>query len=325
MDHEKYRELTELLFYDELDEPGRKEIKEHMLTCKECAAAYEELKRLNGLLEKYTPMEATDALLREARESFGSRLRDQRNRTSLWDRFADWAGEALFPRYKIALGTAAAVTVGLLTGYGLFHTPQSGQRLAEAPQEGTLRTAADELRPSMPEGGQIANVKFIDSDANKGEVEFTFDAVMPVHMKGNVNDPKIQQVLAHALLNEQNPGVRLRSVNAIAEEHTGKLDDEIKNVLITAVKSDENPGVRKQALVALQKFSTDPDIKHVLLDILLHDSNSAIRIAAINALASQKDSLHDNDILFVLKQKMNSDDNPYVRLRSRAVLQEIKQ
>jgi hypothetical protein len=314
------------MFYDELDENERTQIEEHMLTCTECAAVHEELKRLTGLLKSATPVVVTDALLYEARSKFRSALREEKDKSPLMGRLLDRAGDLLFPQYKLVLGTAAAIAAGVFIGYGIFHTPQNGERPAGSQaQDGTVKNAGDVLRPSMPEGGEITNVKFIDSDANKGEVEFTFDAVMPVHMKGSVDDPKIQQVLAHALLNGQNPGVRLRSVNAIAEDRTGRLDDEIKNVLIAAVKSDENAGVRKQALVALEKFSSDPEIKHVLLDILLHDSNSAIRIAAINALASQKNSLRDNDILTVLEGKMHSDENPYVRMRSRAVLQEIKQ
>ena len=61
----------------------------------------------------------------------------------------------------------------------------------------------------------ISNIQFIDSDPSDGEVEFTFQASKPVRLKGNVNDPKIQSVLTYAMLNEQNPGSRLNSINAM--------------------------------------------------------------------------------------------------------------
>jgi hypothetical protein len=102
-------------------------------------------------------------------------------------------------------------------------------------------------------------VRFVNSNPNTGEVEFSFDAVKPVYMKGSVNDPDVQKILAYALLNEQNPGVRLRSVDVIGSEHlksTGS-EVEIKWALIAALKSDDNPGVRKEALAVPEKFPFD--------------------------------------------------------------------
>ena len=215
------------------------------------------------------------------------------------------------------------LAAGFFLGYLAFRSPAPPQQVQPAP---TLQTANGE-RPVLPEGGQIANVKFVDPDARDGEVEFTFDAIMPMHMKGKVNDPQIQQVLSYALLNEQNPGTRLRSVNAMASEHAAMTDEEVKKVLITVLASDNNPGVRKEALGALQKFPFDNTIKRAFMTALAKDSNSSIRIDAINALksASLKDIASDQDLLNIFRDKVKSDNNPYVRLRAKAVLQEIDQ
>ena len=51
-----------------------------------------------------------------------------------------------------------------------------------------------------PASTKITNVRFEQPAGNNGEVQFTFEAVKPVTMKGNINDPKIQMILAQAFL-----------------------------------------------------------------------------------------------------------------------------
>lgn len=322
MTHHEYQERIELMLYQELSELEQRETELHMADCQECRAFHEELKKFRSLLAQHKPVEITDRLLSEARQQFQSSLRDQRTKRSPLDRLADFIGESIVPQYKIALGAAATVGLGFFLGYMAFRPGQAQEQTASVPIQ-----AVNQSPEVLKEEGQITNVRFIGSEAKTGEVEFTFDAVMPVHMKGSVNDPKIHQVLAHALLNEVNPGVRLRSVNAIASETVQRPDNDVRDVLIAAVKSDENAGVRKEALKALQKFPFDDRIKRTLLDVLTHDANPALRITAINALASMKGAAvsGDNEVLDVFKQKMKSDNNQYVRLRANSFLQEIKQ
>ena len=75
-------------------------------------------------------------------------------------------------------------------------------------------------------------------------------AVTPMHVRGNINDGNEQKVLARALVNEENAGVRLQTVNAIASHapEQKNLDPEVKTALISALKGDQNPGVRQEAL-----------------------------------------------------------------------------
>ncbi len=324
MNHEHYKEHIELLFYEELAGPAREEAEAHMLSCAECRSFFDELKKLHGVLAQYTPVEASDRLLSEARMGLHSALRDVRTQQSWWNRLTTFVTESTTQTYKVALGGVLMIAIGLFVGYFAFKLPTTP---IVTQQEQHVQPAASQERPLLPEGGQISNVKFIDSDPRDGDVEFSFDAVMPMHMKGKVNDPQIQQVLSYALLNAQNPGTRLRSVNAMASESAVRPDDEVKRVLITALQSDDNPGVRKEALEALQKFPFDNEIKKTFMEALTHDSNSAIRIAAINALkaGSAKNIAFDQDLLSIFKEKMKSDNNPYVRIRAKTVLQEINQ
>ena len=323
MNHQQYKERIELLYYDELTGRDRAKTEAHMRSCEECRTLFDELKKLHGVLAQYTPVEVNDRLLSDARVELQSALRDERRKQSWWERLAGVAAETIMPQYKVAFVGVATIATGFFLGYLTFRTTAT-QPVQSLPQ---VQTTNIQERPMLPEEGQITNVKFLDSDARDGEVEFTFDAVLPMHLKGKVNDPQIQQALSYALLNEQNPGVRLRTVSAMASEQAANRDEDVKHVLITALTSDDNVGVRKEALQALQRFPFDNEIKKSFMDVLVHDSNSAIRIAAINALDSSKSkgTAGNQDLLNILKDKMKSDNNEYIRIRAKAVLQEINQ
>jgi hypothetical protein len=100
-------------------------------------------------------------------------------------------------------------------------------------------------------------------------------------------------------------------------------DADVKRALITALKMDENNGVRKQALAALQNFPIDNEIRDALLFVLNNDANPAMRIAAIDAIRTER--YRDPETLRVLREKVQTDGNEYIRYRSRAVLQEATQ
>jgi hypothetical protein len=243
-------------------------------------------------------------------------LHSRQFRISLSDQLRE-AFAGLLPDYKIALGGLAMLGLGILAGK-LFFTPvQQQPTLVENARD-------DKFAPTVEGEPRITNIRFIDSDATDGEIEFTFDAVSPVHIKGNINDERVQKVLAHALVNDQNPGIRLRSVNAFATQaqHLKAPDRDVKAALILAAKTDGNPAVRKEALKTLQRFPFDNDIKQTYLHILMRDANPALRIAAINALDSARVSAADEQLREVLRTRVQSDENSYVRLRAKAVLEE---
>jgi len=179
------------------------------------------------------------------------------------------------------------------------------------------------LLPASPGNISVGNIRFIDADASDGNVEFTYEATAPVHLRGSVNDPLIQGVLSEALTDAQNPGVRLRAASLLNTDQLKQPDADVKRALITALKMDENNGVRKQALAALQNFPFDIEIRDAWLYVLNNDSNPAMRIAAIDAVRTER--YRDPEVLRVLEEKMNTDGNEYIRYRSRAVVQEAKQ
>lgn len=313
MKHSQYREKLQLLHHEELDPSERTLVEEHLLDCSECRNELARLMQLNSiLLEHGAPIQVDEKLLREARQQFREVLRGEISRRRYWEEMAEWISLYFAPRYQIALGALATLAIGILVGHHAF--PPS-----------TPQTAGTEAQ-SIPGDSRIANVRFLDAGRGSEMVEFTYDAVRPVRMKGSVNDPQIQKVLTHAMLNDENPGVRLRAVYAIAAPQVNQPDREIKTALILALKTDPNAGVRKEALHTLQRYPPDNDIKNALLNTLMTDKNPGLRIAAINGLDSLRahGQVTDQSVLNTLRDKSRSDENNYIRLRARTVLQEVK-
>ena len=134
----------------------------------------------------------------------------------------------------------------------------------------------------------------------------------------------MQQLLTYAVLNEQNPGTRLNSINVINANQNKIVDDEIKKTLITVAKYDDNPGVRREALKSLKEIPIDNDIKSTLIFVLLNDTSAGIRIEAINTLvAAAKNgfSFNQND-MSLLREKIQVDNNDYVRLQAKNIIKE---
>ncbi len=316
MDHQQYKEWLQLFLYDELEGNEVSLLQEHLRSCGECRSELSSLKKFHGVLNEFTPAVATEQAFRDARETLSGTLRSVPQRRSVREWFGDILEPAFLSPFKVILSGVSVFIIGIVLG--LFSRPSE-------PVSTPVKTIAQSSE-AIPGDTRITNVRFINSEPSNGEIEFAFDAVKPVRMKGNINDAQIQRVLTHAILNEQNAGVRLASINAVASRMDAP-DREIKHALITAMQSDQNPGVRSEALNALRTFPMDGEIKGAFLFVLKHDDNPGIRIAAINYLDSVKTGAQqpDQDFLNVLREKMMSDNNNYIRLRAKSVIEENRQ
>jgi hypothetical protein len=126
------------------------------------------------------------------------------------------------------------------------------------------------------------------------------------------------------MLNEQNPGSRLNSINAMETGGQVSFDKEVEDALVTVLMTDNNPGVRREALQLIKKLGYDERTKQAFLYVILNDTSSGLRIEALNALidaAKEGHQLNQEDKeLFV--QKVKYETNNYIRLKSKTLLQE---
>ena len=315
MNHNEFKQMIQLSLYGELSDDKQKQLIAHLESCEECRMELEQQKKIMMLIADHKNLEVNEELLKEARIQLRGALKQERSDETSFSSFANYVLQLFSTPPRIAVGAISVLIIGLIIG-SLFLGKEKVIVTEREPDFSTVSFAQNDLR--------ISNVQFIDSDPSDGEIEFTFEAAKQVHYKGSVNDPKVQSFLTYAMLNDQNPGSRLNSINAMDTYKKLSLDKEVKNALITVVMTDKNAGVRREALKLMNRTAFDESLKQAYLYVLLNDSSSALRIEALNALieaSKNGHSLDRNDLDLVVKQA-NQDDNNYIKLKSKTLLQE---
>ncbi len=309
MKHIEYLEMIPVYLYDELDLDKKKLFEEHIKSCKDCMFELESYKNLFTEISKDAQSNVDSKLLTEARLELRGLLRAQRNKVSIPNKVLDSFVSLISKPAALALSGLSVLLIGVLIGYLVFQTPAVKNLKTDT-------TQSDQIK--------IQNINFLDPDPSDGQVEFTFDAIKSGYIKGNINDAELQKILTYAVLNEQNPGTRLNSINVINATQTQGLDNEIKATLITVAKFDENPGVRREALKSLKEIPVDNDIKSALIYVLLNDTSSGLRIEAINTLveAAKKGFSFSQNDLSLLRTKIQVDNNNYVRFQAKNIIKE---
>jgi Putative zinc-finger len=318
MEHNEFRLLVQSSLLGEISEDEQKLLTEHLKTCSDCRTELKQQHEILALINKQKKPEVNENLLREARAQLRGALRSQtfQSKWSFIEKFVSFISTPP----KLALGAIALLLLGIFIGNLSFDRTEN---FNVTPNVNNIKeTNFTGLQSDV----RIRNVSFIDADASDGEIEFTFDAVKPVHIKGRVDDPMIQNVLTYSMLNEQNPGSRLNSINAIYSDKKVSVDKDFKNAIITVMMSDNNPGIRREAFKIISQVNYDKEIKDALLYVLVHDSSSALRIDALNYLinSSKKGVALDDQDLKSVKQKVLVDNNNYIRLKTKTLLEEYK-
>ena len=316
MQHNEYKKLIQLSFYGELSSKEQDDLNNHLKSCTECRQELENQNNLLALLSENKSAKVNDEILSSARYQLRGALRMEKDKLSNVNEFFRKLAEIFSTPARLAFSFATVMLIGILIG-SLFFGKKSVTEII-------TRNGNSDITELSDDYVTIGNLSFIDSDPSDGEVEFTFEAVKQVYIKGKVIDPKIQSILTYSMLNESNPGSRLNSINAMYTEQPLSFDRDVKDAIITVVMTDENPGIRREALKLMKRIPYDEEIKQAYLFVLTSDSSSGLRIAALNALieGSKKGNRFSDSELNLLKQNSNQDDNNYIKFKTKTILQE---
>ena len=315
MNHKEYKELLYLSVAGEITVAGQELLDIHLQQCSECSKEYEQLKKLDEYLAVRKAEQVPETLVDQARAELKKRLSAERTGTkriySLFEPLTRFFGL----NYKYIINGTAYAAAGILAGFLLF-SESSGER--------PVTPAFSSVSEQPEEISRIRNIRMTDVNPDDDEIEFSFEAVKEVRMKGNINDERMRGMLMYAVMNGNNPGVRLNSLNAINAVSQNYYDNDIKDAIISAVKYDDNPGVRREALMVLKNFPFDQEIKQSYIYVISNDTSSGMRIEAINELidAAKKGTVLNNEEKELFREKMLSDNNDYIRLRAKTVLEE---
>lgn len=316
MQHNEYRKLIQLSFYGELSSKEQNDLNEHLKNCMECREELENQKNLLALLLENKSAKVNDEILSSARYQLRGALRMEKDKLNITDDLLQKLAGLFSTPARLAFSFTTVMLIGILIGSLFLGKKNVTEIITTTGDSNITELSGDDVK--------ISNLSFIDSDPSDGEVEFTFEAVKPVYVKGKINDPKIQSILTYSMLNENNPGSRLNSINAMYTEQPLNFDKDVKDAIITVVMTDENPGIRREALKLMKKIPYDEEIKQAYLFVLTSDSSSGLRIAALNALieGNKKGNRFSDRELDLLKQNYEHDDNNYIKLKTRTILQE---
>jgi hypothetical protein len=303
MSPDRQRERALLYLYDEMSPEERTAFEKELSENPALRALLDREERFQRACPVGAGHLPPDDLLTESRLLLRLALRRERERgTPLLRRLADIL-RPLSPQARYAFGAVALLLLGLVLGrtaFGPAHRAENG-----------AWTTPGALNPDRLE---VVDLRVTAFDPSTGAIKLSFATASGRTLEGNLRDEAIQNVLAASLRGDLEAAARLEAVDLMQRQTASAR---VREALIYALRHDENPGVRIKAVEALKGLVRDEPVRLVLVDALAHDKNAGVRIEAIEALKQ----FHDPATLRVLKQRMTTDDNPYIRAEAqRAVL-----
>ena len=310
------RENIVLQVYGELADDARHELEQHVARCADCAAELKAEQEFHALLEQDR---AADLLRNEPSPNLlaSSRMQLQEaletaKQGGMWSRMAfDPAIWLRQVRFSPALASAILIlgfTGGVTATYKLYGTrpiTTAGLQSLSNPN-------------AVPAEASITGISSIVQQPGTNQISIKYNTVETQEAQGSLNDEKIQQLLLYAARNNYNTGVRVDSVDLLAQKSG---DMQIREALIYALQNDTNPGVRLKSLDALGNYvKTDTNVRDALLRALVNDNNSGVRIEALRLIEPVK---ADGSVRGVLMALAAKDQSTYIKSQARTMLAQL--
>jgi hypothetical protein len=299
-----------LYAYDELADDERFEFEQHVNRCAGCAGEVKALRGLREAMSAAPVLEPSTTLLASAR----MRLQEQLEIAQQEKGWKRWFYDpfAMFGGLKFSPALAAALLMfGFAGGAGVAYK-------AIAPKAGTA--GQQQMANVTPIEASVAGIREIQQDPTSNKVQIKYDTLQPQTAEGNVNDPRIQQLLLFAARNNTNSGIRLNSIDVLTKQPE---DSKIREALIASLRFDSNPGVRLKTLEALGPYvKADVVVRNAIVEALLHDGNPGLRSLALQEL---QPVAADGTVHMALQFLSERDKDQAIRRQSRAMLASMPQ
>jgi len=298
------KKLIPLYYYGELMPDDEDRLEAHVHECAPCERQLEQQRLLAAALDRGQPA-LPPLLLEDCRADLMAAIeggapahgKPAANPWRAWALFLEALGSSLaaMGRFRQPLGAAAMLAIGFL----------AARVTHPGPQMASVFPPSDEV---------FSTVRSIQPDSS-GRVQIAFDETRRRVVSGRMEDQGIQKLLL-AAAHEENPAVRVESVNVLKSQ--AALGD-VREALLNAVAHDSNPGVRLKALDGLKPLAADAGIRKVLAQVLLSDDNDAVRMQVVDLLVAHR----DDSTVGVLQNLVQREDNNYVRLKCEKALKEM--
>jgi hypothetical protein len=299
------RQNITLYVYGELADDARHELEQHVTRCADCAAELKGEQDFHALLSEDHAADPSPNLLAASRMHLQEAL-ETAEQGGFWRRLAfDPANWLRQVRFSPALASAILI-LGFAGGVGTTYKIY-----------GTRPPIVDHSVPP-PVEASIAGISSITQEPGTNQISIKYNTVSTQEAQGSLNDGRIQQLLLYAARNYYNSGVRVDSVDLLAQK-TG--DMQVREALIYALQNDTNPGVRLRSLDALGNYvKNDTNVRDAVLRALVNDTNSGVRIEALRLLEPVK---ADGSVRGVLMALAAKDQSTYIKSQARTLLAQL--
>jgi HEAT repeats/Putative zinc-finger len=304
------RENIVLQVYGELADDVRYELEQHVARCADCAAELKAEQDFHAMLSQDRAQDPTPNLLASSRMQLQEGL-ETAEQGKWWSRLAfdpvNWLRQV---RFSPALASAILI-LGFAVGVGMMYEiygPHSS-RMGQGP---IANNSPQAPQPSM------AGIDSITPVPGTDQVTIKYNTVSTQQTQGSLNDQQIQQLLLYAARSNYNSGVRVDSVDLLAQRSS---DMQVREALIYALQNDTNPGVRMKSLEALGNYvKTDTNARDAVLRALVNDDNSGVRIEALRLIEPVK---ADGSVRGVLMALAAKDQSTYIKSQARTILAQL--
>lgn len=260
-----------------LDDQTQQELFTHLASCASCRDLLDFHGDLRDAGDEFEgPSEVAFAALR-------SRVLDEINSSPsasatihrpIWKR----------PQYLAAAASVLILLGGFIVGRTVSARTVSETDLLIAALEGN---ASRNLRLQDVEDSQTMISNVAVRPLENGRVALAFDVAQHLELQRNENDPLVNEVLVHAMLDRSSLGSRLKAVSIAGAATNGKVQE----ALIFAMTNDPDLPVRLRALEILTANPFGPAVEAGLLEVLKRDDSMQMRLLAVENLAQGDPSL----------------------------------
>jgi hypothetical protein len=293
-----------LYFYGELASEVEDGVEEHLHSCAACREELERQKSLAAALDAHEMAPSADLLAECRHELARAVYREEvpavsHGHSDPWGLFREAFHSLWHPgiRFTKPAGAVALVALGFFAARFTGSWPGGSSFAGMAPED------------------LVSSIRSVQPD-NSGRVQIALDETRRRVVSGRLDDQNIQRLLLVAAREQDNPGVRVESVELLKDRSASA---EVRHVLLESVTHDPNPGVRLKALEGLRSFAADAEVRQTLARVLLKDQNPGVRMHVIDLLIAHK----DDATVSVLQTLIGKEDNSYVRMRCQNALRDM--
>jgi hypothetical protein len=268
-----YQNLIKKLQTEKLNKDEEATLKEHANSCSECA----ELLNIHIFLQQAGSFisEPEELAFNQLRQSVLSKLKHKKSEitTKRSPEFFDNI-RIIFTRPEMAI---AAVT--LILGFFLGRLlPPSKDNISSSvvKQIHSFAQTNKQLNDVQNSPYSFSNI-YLDK-LDDETIAMKFDVNIHVDLVREKNDPLVRDVLTHALLNQSNVGLELKSISFTENI----MDKKIKEALILLLNNAPFLSVRLKAMQSLMNYKMDESVHEAFINVLQEEESVKMKLLAID-------------------------------------------